>query len=89
MFESNALQDVVQLDVHAEIVRIQFQLVARSDSAVFSNVHRQRRYWTVKRETPMLVSRRIGLEINSLLLRLRFLSRDNVHEILLQQIRLQ
>jgi len=36
----------------------------------------------------MLISRRIGLESTVLLFRLGFLSRDNVHEILLLQISL-
>src|SRR2546422_3832893 len=69
MFKSNALKRIMQLDIHAEIVGIQFQFVSRADSTVFGDIHRQRGYSSVKRETPMIVSRRIVLKVNRLLLR--------------------
>ena len=43
MLETNALQRVVQFDVDAEIVGVEFQLVAGAQAAVFVNVHRERR----------------------------------------------
>ena len=40
MLEADALQDVVQLDVHAEVVRIQLELVAGPQAALFRDIHR-------------------------------------------------
>ena len=43
MLEADALQRVVQLDVDAEVVGIELELVAGPDAAVLVDVHRERR----------------------------------------------
>ena len=55
MLEANTLQNVVQLDVNAEVVRIELELVAGLQAAVFVDVHGQRRNAAVKREPPMAI----------------------------------
>src|ERR1700722_19857394 len=62
MLKAEALQNVVQLDVHAEIVRIQFEFVSGAQSAVFVYVHGQRGNAAVGGELPVLIvarSRRV------------------------------
>ena len=41
MLEADALERIVQLDIHAQIVGVQFQLVAGPDAGVFLDVERQ------------------------------------------------
>src|SRR4029077_233993 len=72
MLEADALQRIMQLDVDAEVVGIELEFVSRSNTAVLRNVHGKRGNGTVEREPPMLVARRLGLEIDSLNLWLKF-----------------
>ena len=63
MFEAQSLQDVGELDVDAEVVRVEFQLVVMGPQAgVFAHVHRQRRDVAVDGQLPVLVVSGIGLE---------------------------
>ena len=43
MLEAQPLHRVVELDVHAEVVGVQLQLVARHQAALLVDVHRQGR----------------------------------------------
>ena len=56
MLEANALQRVGELDVDAEVVRIELELVAGIDAAILVDVHRQRRDGSVERELPVRVA---------------------------------
>ena len=62
MLEPQPLDRVVQLDVHAQVVGVQLQLVAIAQAAVLGDVHRQRRDRPVDRQPPVPVTGRIGLE---------------------------
>ena len=62
MFEANSLNGVGEFDIDAEVVRIQFQLIAWREAAVLIDVHGQRGNWTVDVERPMPIFRRIRLE---------------------------
>ena len=71
MLEAQPLDRVVELDVDAEVVRVQLELVARTKTAVLLDVHRERRdtqarLWrdAVDRELPVLVARRLGSEVD-------------------------
>ena len=65
MLEAQPLQHVGQLDVDAEIVGIQFELVVvRPQAGVFAHVHRERRDVAVDAQFPVLVLRGIGFEID-------------------------
>ena len=56
MLEADALQRVGELDVDAEIVGVEFELVVvRPQAGVFLDVHRQRRDRAVEGELPVLV----------------------------------
>ena len=56
MLEAQALQGVGELDVDAEIVRIQLELVVvRPQAGVFAHVHRERRDVAVDGQLPVLV----------------------------------
>ena len=55
MLEANALQDVVQLDVDAEIVGVELELVAGLQPAVFVDVHGQRRDAAIDGQPPMAI----------------------------------
>jgi hypothetical protein len=55
MLEADALQGVVQLDVDAEVIGIQLQLVAGLDATVFVDVEVQGGDLAVERQAPVLV----------------------------------
>jgi len=62
MLESDAVERVAQLDVNAQIVGVQFQLVAGLDGRVFIDVERERGYGAVKGEAPVLITLRYAVE---------------------------
>ncbi|MNT46965.1 hypothetical protein D3C72_1836410 [compost metagenome] len=64
MLEADALQGVVQFDVHAQVVGIQLQLVAGTQAAVFGHIHGQGGDRTVECQAPVAVLRGLGPEIN-------------------------
>src|SRR5712692_10118937 len=64
MLEPYSLQQVVQLDVDAQIVRVQLELVAGADAAIFVDVHRHGRDDAVVRDAPVPVAGGIGLIID-------------------------
>ncbi len=55
MLEADALQSVVQLDIDAEVVGVELELVARPQAAVFVDVHGQRGHAAVDGETPVAI----------------------------------
>jgi hypothetical protein len=65
MLEAKALQNVGQLDVDAEIVGIEFELVVvRAQAGVFTHVHGECGDVTVDGELPVLVLLGRGLEVH-------------------------
>jgi hypothetical protein len=64
MFETQALDGVVEFDVDAEVIGVQLELVALEQTAVFVHVHCQSGDIAFDRDLPMFVLRRIGLEID-------------------------
>src|SRR5213594_912667 len=80
VLEAQPLERVVQLDVHAEVVGVELQLVAGSQAAVLLHVHRERRHRPVEGEPPVLVARGLGAEVHRGLVRRRLshgLSQDD------------
>ncbi len=63
LLEAQPLDGVSQLDVHAEIIRVQLELVAVKQRRVFLHVHRQRGDAAVNLQLPVLVLRRRGRKI--------------------------
>src|SRR5207253_8774525 len=47
MFESNPLHRVVQLDVDTQVIRIELELIARTNAGIFVDIYLQRRNRTV------------------------------------------
>ena len=64
MLEAQALDRVGKLDVDAEIVGIELELVALEQRAFLVDVHQQRRDLTVHLDLPMPIFRGIGLEVD-------------------------
>ena len=64
MLEANPLHGIVQLDVDSEIVRIELQLVARADAAIFLHVDRDARKRAIEVELQMRVAIGLGLIVN-------------------------
>ena len=56
MLEADPLQRVGELDVDAEVVRIELELVAGIEAAILVDVQRQRRDRAVERELPVRVA---------------------------------
>ena len=61
MLEANALHHVGKLDIDAEVVRVELELVAFGERLIFLDVHRQRRYGSIdlKLPVPVLIRRRL------------------------------
>ncbi len=64
MLEAQPLHGVGQLDVDAEIVGIQLELIAFEQAAILIDVHGQRRDVACDIQLPVPVARRIGLKID-------------------------
>jgi hypothetical protein len=66
MLEPQALHRVIQLDIHAEIVGVQLQLIPRHQAALLIHIHHQRRHRAVIRNPPVPVTIRTDPELNPL-----------------------
>jgi hypothetical protein len=64
MLETQPLHGIGQFDIDAEIVGIQLELVAFEQPAILIDIHRERRDVAIDGDFPMLIARRIGLEID-------------------------
>ena len=67
MLEAEALDDVVEFDVDAEVVGVQLELVALVQAAVGVDLHRQARQGRLDRQPPVTVRRRMAVEGDGLL----------------------
>jgi len=65
MLEANPVERVVELDVHAEVVAVQLQLVAGADAAVLGDAHAQRRDRSVEPQRPVPVTRGVRLVVDA------------------------
>src|SRR5579862_1455601 len=64
MFESNPLKRIMQLDVYAEIVRVQFELVTRTYPSVLLNTHHKSSDSTLDGQFPVAIVGGRSLEID-------------------------
>ena len=64
MLEAQPLHRVGELDVDAEIVGIQLELIALEQAAILVDIHGQRRDVALDVQLPVPVARRIGLKID-------------------------
>jgi len=64
MLEAQPLDGVGQLDIDAEIVGVELELIALEQRALLVDVHQQRGDVAVDIEPPMPVALRVGLEID-------------------------
>ena len=64
VLEAQPLHRVVELDVDAEVVGVELQLVARAQAAVFLDVHRERGHGAVEGDLPVPVARGLGPEVD-------------------------
>jgi hypothetical protein len=66
VLEAQPLHRVVQLDVHAQVIGVELQLIAGTDAAPLVDVHRERRRLAVDVELPVPVAGGAGLEADRL-----------------------
>ena len=66
MLEAQPLHGVRKLDVDAEIVGIELELIALEQAGILVDVHGQRRDVAGDVELPVPVARRLGLEVDVL-----------------------
>ncbi len=71
MLEADAIQRIVQLDVDAEVVAVQLELVAGGDALVLGDVERECRDGAVARELPVVVAVGMRFEIDHAITRLK------------------
>ena len=62
MLEPEALNRVGELDVDAEVVRVQLELVIRRQPGVLADVHRERRDRRVDGELPVAIAVGVGVK---------------------------
>ena len=62
VLEAQALDGVGELDVDAEVVRVQLQLVVGRQAGVLAHVHRERGDRAVEGQLPVLVAVGVGVE---------------------------
>ncbi|MCY1186495.1 hypothetical protein D9M73_273730 [compost metagenome] len=65
MLEADAVERVVQLDVHAQVVAVELELVARSQAGVLVDVHRERGDRALELQLQVLVLGRVGLVVDA------------------------
>src|SRR3546814_5452092 len=65
MLETDALQGVMQFDVHTQVVGVQLQLITWTNAAVFGDVHGKRCDGAIERESPMFVLGWVGAKIDA------------------------
>ncbi len=64
MFETNALQRVVQFDIDTQVIGIQFQFIPGTQTSIFVHVHRKGGHLAIKTEFPVLILTGIGAKID-------------------------
>ena len=64
MLESQALNNVVELDIDAEIVGVELQRIVAGNGAILVHVERERGDGTVDGEAPVAVVVRVGPEVD-------------------------
>ena len=64
MFKADTVDGVIQLNINAQIVAVQLQLVTRTQTCVFINVYRQCGDSAIELEFPVSVLGGIGLIFN-------------------------
>ena len=62
--EADAVDGVVELDVDAEVIAVELELVARAQAGVLVEIGEERRHRPVELELPVLVARRLGLIVD-------------------------
>src|SRR2546430_7145918 len=67
MFKPNSLQRVMKLNVHAQVIRIQLQLVPGPQSRILIHIHQQRRHAPIHLQLPVPVAFRHRVKQNHLL----------------------
>ena len=65
VLKADAVDRVVQLDVHAQVIAVEFELVAGAQARVFVKVGAQRGHGAVERQLPMAVAAGLGLVIHT------------------------
>src|SRR5262245_33930604 len=69
MLEPDPVERIGELDVDAEVVRVELELVARADARVFGDVHGQRRDLAGEGQPPVSIPGGRRIENNALPLR--------------------
>ena len=64
VFEAQPLDDVIELDIDAEVVGIELEFVAVHQAAVLVHIHGEGRDGAVEAELPVLVLVRLGPEVD-------------------------
>ena len=64
MLKPNTVDRIMQLDVDPKVVAVELQFVARLQTGVFVDIHRQRGNCAVERERPVVVLRRLSAVID-------------------------
>jgi len=65
VLEADAVDGVVELDVHAQVVAVELELVAGTQAAVLVKVRLQRGHGAGEAELPVLVLGRVGLVLHA------------------------
>ena len=64
VLKADAIDRIIELNVYAQVVTVQLELVAGTQTCVFINVNSECRHGTIERQFPMFVGRWVGLVFN-------------------------
>ena len=64
MLEAQPLHRIIQLDIDAEVVGVQLQLVAGREAAILVNIHRERRDRPIEAQLPVAIFCGLGAKID-------------------------
>ena len=65
MLKADAVDGIVQLNVHAQVIAVELEFVAGAQACVFIEVSSQCGHWALEAQFPMFVLAGVGLVINA------------------------
>ena len=65
VLEAQPLHGIGELDVDAQVVGVELQLIAVEQAGVLVDVHDQLGHLAVERELPVAIARRLGLKVDA------------------------
>jgi hypothetical protein len=66
VLEPQPLHGIVELDVDAQVIRIEFELIAFEQAGILVDIHDQLGHLAIELELPVAIARGLGLEVDAM-----------------------